>query len=288
MAAEIKRISFKPGLPQEIEIIPIAATFSKHKESTIQPHRAEFYHIFWFQQGTATHLIDFKPVQVKPNTILFVNKHRVHLFDQKVGYDGKLLLFTDSFFGKSEADLQFLRSTILFNDLLDEPVLQLQESSPVITAFNTIEAELAQPNDTYHFNLLHNSLHNLLLLAERERRKTGFTEIKRGADLDYTLLFKNLLDEQYKQVKTVSAYAGQMAVSEKRLTQATSTTVGKTPKELIDERVLLEIKRLLVHTSLSIKEIGYDLGFEEPTNFIKYFRKHEKMTPIEFREHYTS
>jgi len=127
-----------------------------------------------------------------------------------------------------------------------------------------------------------------LLLAERERRKTGFTEIKRGADLDYTILFKNLLDEQYKQVKTVSAYAGQMAVSEKRLTQATSTTLGKTPKQLIDERVQLEIKRLLVHTSLSIKEIGYELGFEEPTNFIKYFRKHEKMTPIEFRERYMS
>jgi len=162
MAAEIKRITFKPGLPQEIEIIPIAATFSKHKESTIQPHRAEFFYIFWFQKGTAVHLIDFKPVEVKPNTILFVSKHlvskhRVHLFDRKGGYDGKLLLFTDRFFDKSEADLQFLRSTILFNDLLDEPIIQLQDASPVISAFNTIEAELAQPNDTYHFDLLHNS-----------------------------------------------------------------------------------------------------------------------------------
>jgi AraC family transcriptional regulator, transcriptional activator of pobA len=101
-------------------------------------------------------------------------------------------------------------------------------------------------------------------------------------------LFKNLLDDQFRKLKTVSGYAGQMAVSEKRLTQATSTTVGKTPKELIDERVLLEIKRLLVHTSLSIKEIGYELGFEEPTNFIKYFKKHEGKTPIEFRESYSS
>ena len=55
-------------------------------------------------------------------------------------------------------------------------------------------------------------------------------------------------------------------------------------KELIDERVVLEAKRMLVHTSNSIKEIGFDLGFDEPTNFIKYFRKHEEKTPIEFRK----
>lgn len=174
------------------------------------------------------------------------------------------------------------------NCLLDEPLLQLPEGSPLIDAFNSIEAELSQPNDAYHFDLLHNALHSLLMLGERERRKTGFTEIKRGADLDYTILFKNLLEEQFKRLKTVSGYAGQMAVSEKRLNQATAATVGKTPKELIDGRVLLEIKRLLVHTNLSIKEIGYQIGFEEPTNFIKYFRKHEGVTPIEFRERYTA
>ena len=75
-----------------------------------------------------------------------------------------------------------------------------------------------------------------------------------------------------------------MNVSEKRLTRATTNTLGHTPKTMIVERVMLEAKRLLIHTELSIKEIAYDLGFEEPTNFIKYFRKHTGKTPIEFRE----
>lgn len=77
-----------------------------------------------------------------------------------------------------------------------------------------------------------------------------------------------------------------MNVSEKRLNQATTKTMGKSPKTIIDERVLLEAKRLLIHTTLSVKEIGYNLGFEEPTNFIKYFRKHTQKTPIVFRERY--
>jgi hypothetical protein len=75
---------------------------------------------------------------------------------------------------------------------------------------------------------------------------------------------------------------------EKRLGQATSKVLGKTPKELINDRTLLEAKRLLVHGNQSIKEIGFYLGFEEPTNFIKYFRKHTDKTPVEFRESYLS
>jgi AraC-like DNA-binding protein len=89
-----------------------------------------------------------------------------------------------------------------------------------------------------------------------------------------------------KAVKSVSGYASQMNVSEKRLTAATTKTVGKSPKTIIDERVMLEVKRLLIHTNLSIKEIGYDLGFEDPAYFIKYFRKHTGKTPIEFRENH--
>jgi len=49
---------------------------------------------------------------------------------------------------------------------------------------------------------------------------------------------------------------------------------------------MLEAKRLLAHTNESVKEIGYNLGFDEPTNFIKYFRKHSNSTPIEFREQF--
>ena len=80
--------------------------------------------------------------------------------------------------------------------------------------------------------------------------------------------------------------AKKINVSEKRLNQATSKVLDKSPKELIDDRILLESKRLLVHGNKSIKEIGFELGFEEPTNFIKYFRKHIGKTPMEFREKY--
>lgn len=286
MRSEIKTVKFKSGLPLEIEVIPIAQTVTTHQQTITNPHRAEFYHIFWVQKGTAHYQIDFETVTVQPNSFLFVSKDRVQSLDNSSKHDGRLLLFTDNFFAKHETDSQYLHSTILFNDLVDIPVINVKANQLLQSIFTAIEAELKEDNDTFHYDLLHNLLHNLLLLAERERRKQGFNEIIKGADLDYTVLFKDLLADQFRSLKLVSGYASQMNVSEKRLTNATVKTLGKSPKIIIDERVLLETKRLLIHTNLSIKEIGYELGFEEPTNFIKYFRKHTGKTPIEFRAGY--
>lgn len=131
-------------------------------------------------------------------------------------------------------------------------------------------------------------MHNFLLLSERERRKQDFTEVKKGADLDYVMLFKDLLETNYRKLKQVSNYAKRINVTEKRLNQATSKILDKSPKQVIDERVMLEAKRLLAHTNESVKEIGFDLGFDEPTNFIKYFRKHSHSTPAKFREQFAS
>jgi AraC family transcriptional regulator, transcriptional activator of pobA len=286
MQSEIQKVKFKPGLSQEIEVIPIAETISKHKPAISTPHRAEFYHILWVQKGAAKYLIDFEPVEVKANSFLFINKGRVLAFDQKSRHDGKLLLFTDDFFARTEENTKYLHSTILFNDLLDIPVTDVNSSSSLQAIFNAIEAELAREKDTYQYKILHNLLDNLLLFAEREWRKQGFKEITHGPDLDYSVLFKDLLEDQFRTLKSVSGYALQMNVSEKRLTHATTKTLGKSPKIIIDERVMLEVKRLLIHTNFSIKEMAYGLGFEEPTYFIKYFRKHTGKTPIEFRESY--
>lgn len=171
-------------------------------------------------------------------------------------------MFTDNFFCKTEADFKFLRSTILFNDLLEVSQIKLGSKPSVFTTlFRMMEGEMENSSDSFQADILRNHLHSFLLLAERERRKQNFVEIKKSADLDYTILFKELVDAQYKQNKLVSSYASQISVTEKRLNQATTKVLGKTPKALIDERVVLEAKRLLAHTSESIKEISYELGF---------------------------
>lgn len=284
MTTDIKKYTFKEGLPMGFEIVSLKELYLKAKDSLTTPHRTNFYHILWFQHCSPTHLVDFVPVHVKPNSVLFLNKDIVQLFDNTEAIDGKVILFTDDFFCQSADDLKFLRSTILFNDLFSVSQIELNSGNTLTEIFALMEREWQQAKDSYQTEILQNYLHNFLLLAERERRKQNFIEIKKGADLDYVLLLKDLLENQFKTNRQVSQYASQISITEKRLNQATTKVMGKSPKEMIDERVLLEAKRLLAHTTESIKEIGFSLGFDEPTNFIKYFRKHQKVTPVEFRE----
>jgi AraC family transcriptional activator of pobA len=194
-------------------------------------------------------------------------------------------LFTDNFFCKGQDDVNFLQSTILYNDLYEISLLKLDPSKEYfIRLFDLILEEYERPSERYNYNILRNHLDNFLLCADREKRKQGFREIQQSADLEYMMLFKDLLERNYKKFKSVNKYASDLGVSSRRLSQATFKILGKSPKELIDERILLESKRLLIHSSSTIKEIAYDLGFDEPTNFIKYFRKHNRFTPVEFRE----
>jgi len=278
----ITRYKFKTDLALEFEIVSIKELIQKSKTLLTLPHRTDFYHILWIEKGTAKHQVDFRPIHVKNNSILFIGKGKVHLFDASDKYDGTLILFTDNFFCRTDDDLNFLRSTILFNDLLETTPLKsdsIKETlSTLLSLMNKEWASFADPD------VLQNYLHNFLMLSDRAKRSAGFKEVPKGPDRDYALLFISLVDQHFVSVKSVKAYADMIHIPEKRLARAVSHVLGKTPKEVINDRVLLEVKRLLVHTNQSIKEIGFILGFPEPTNFIKYFRQQVGQTPSEFRE----
>ncbi|MGY0034660.1 helix-turn-helix domain-containing protein [Pedobacter sp. NJ-S-72] len=79
-------------------------------------------------------------------------------------------------------------------------------------------------------------------------------------------------------------YANKLFISERKLQMASMAVLGKSPKELINEQIILETKRLLIHASMSVKEVGYNLGFEEPTNFTKFFKSQTGVSPTQFKE----
>lgn len=288
MRNEIKKYNFKPSVKPQLEVISLQKLIVAKKHQLVKPHRTDFYHVFLFDNCSPVHLIDFNPIQIQPFTPLFINKNRIHQFDPSLKYKGFLLVFTDNFFSTNSSDFSYLHSTILFNDFNDKPGFQISNKifKQLYNICKEINSELTLPPDKTQHIILKNLLHNFLLIAEREKQKHNFSELKKGADLDYTVEFKELVEKNFKKIKGVEAYAIKLNVSEKRLRKATLNTVDILPKKLIDERILLEAKRLLAYDNKSIKEICFELGFEEPTNFIKYFRKHTGKTPVEFREEF--
>jgi AraC-like DNA-binding protein len=98
--------------------------------------------------------------------------------------------------------------------------------------------------------------------------------------------FNILLSENIKISRSVKYYAELLAVSAKKLNSITKTCIGKTAKEYIEERVIIDSKTLLLDTHNTVKEISYSMGFTEPTNFNKFFKKHTATTPQQFRRQF--
>ncbi len=167
------------------------------------------------------------------------------------------ILFTDNFFGIDFKNIQFLQSTILYNDLYEISRIQINEDScEFFNIIQAMETELSITHDQSQPIILRSLLHNFLLISERIKHLQGFNEIKPSANLDYLILFKDLLEKNYKTIKSVSKFASDLSLSKKRLNKATTMILDKTPKQIIDERVLLEAKRLLAHSNILIKEIA--------------------------------
>jgi AraC family transcriptional regulator, transcriptional activator of pobA len=283
----IENYKFKPGFPHEIELVSLKSTFEQIKGMVTKPHRTDFYHVLWFQKGKATHLVDFKPIPVKPDSMLFIGKGRVLMFDKLGDYDGMALRFTDGFFCRNPEDSRFLLGTSLFNAMNESPNLPLKQNKHRFEIlFGQIEEEISNQGDKHQHAYLRNIVHNLLISSDRLLAPMAGLEIQTGNDEEYGHRFKVLIDQDFKKSKRVAQYAEKMFITEKRLLKAITRLYGKPPKELIDERILLEAKRLLLFSDSTVKEISVDLGFDEPTNFTKYFRKHLSQTPARFRERY--
>ncbi len=172
MNKDIPKYDFKQGLPQEFEILNMMELYKDFQEDLTSPHRAEFYQILWFKKGNPTHFVDFNPIKIIPNTVLFINKNSVQQFDNKVDFDGEIILFTDNFFCKDKNDTKFLKSTILFNDLFTISTVLISNLSSFFNDFiKFVETELKNKKDQYQSDILRNNLKNVLLLSERERRK---------------------------------------------------------------------------------------------------------------------
>jgi AraC-like DNA-binding protein len=288
MQKKIKRLTYSAERELGIEIIPIDNEYVTTRKNLMQPNRSSFYAILWFSEGSPTHLVDFQPVKIIKDSYLFIGKDVVQFFDQQHTFKAHVLLFTDDFFCRDRLDQQFLGSSILFNTINDQEAACLTDATSALKEiWALMKRELERPKDIYQTRLLRNLLQNFLFTAERANGQRKGNSMLLYANLDILLQFKALIEKNYKEQRPVIYYTKLLHVSIKVLSKTTQEIVGRTPKQLIDDRVLLEAKRLLVNSTNAGKTIGYELGFNEPTNFIKYFRRHTGMTPVDFRARYT-
>jgi AraC-like DNA-binding protein len=272
----IRTFDFKV-LPIEIEVKDLE--FVRELPKLLgQPHKANFYQIVWITEGCAILRIDFRDIEIKANEILIISSGQVCQFDTTSGYSGKMVLFTDSFFTITELDANFLHTSEILNPVnLNRTVSVCPQLTGNIIAL--LDEELKGPADHFQTGIARNFLRIILLETERQHTSSYPPVVN-----NIGRKFYNAVEQHFKENRTTEYYVDLLGINEKILSKEVKTLTGSTPKVYIDSRTILEAKRLLSYSSLSVKEIGFELGFEEPTNFNKYFRKHTNRTPAQFRD----
>ncbi len=252
--------------------------------SPIDLHRVEFYIILFIEDGQGYHTIDFTDFECSRGTLITIRKDQIHKFVNSNNLKGSLLLFTDDFLVSYLEDMEVQKTILLFNELLVAPKLQLVKGDFEIinTIIGRIKEEYLNVKDKHSLSIIRSELHILITNLFRIKAKT----VKVDFDKKYLKEFIQLqesIEENVTKTTRVIDYAVMMGMSSKTLNAITKSIVQKSTKEFIDEICTKQIKRMLINTQLSIKEVAYLSGFPETTNFYKYFKRQTQYTPEQFR-----
>ncbi|MEM1340258.1 MAG: AraC family transcriptional regulator [Bacteroidota bacterium] len=265
------------------ELKTLAPYFLRNKAKASKPHRHSFFQLLWFKEG-GKHYIDYKVIEHPENTLFFINQNQVHYFCAESSNEGYLFHFNTSFISKLSSEVPSRFSISIFNEM-GLPFIHLANKEVKLFELfsQTIIQELTEKKDNYTDIVMHQFL-AMLYQIERLKREQVTFDIDSNSDFSKIVKFKQLIIQKFDQNLIIHEIAKELGISSKKLNTLTKQYTGVTPASLIKEMKILEAKRMLASKSMSIKEIAYNLGFDQPTYFTKYFKKETTKTPKQFQE----
>lgn len=250
------------------------------KSNTDFVHRHNFYELIWVQRGTGVHQIDFTTHTLRDKTLFFLTPGQVHYLhnQEAVIEQASILIFNEEFIYRDDTDRELLNGLTLLL-VADQQTVQPPDAAPVEHLIALMDAEYRLPDRNYE--LIRSALRILLILTVRYRTPAALP----AGDLNTRRLnaFRTLLETQFATNHQAPPYAGQLALSLKRLDQICRKVTGKSAQRLIHERIVVEAKRLIVYHQASVKEVAFQVGFDDPSYFSRFFRKMTGVSPQAFR-----
>lgn len=242
----------------------------------LQAHRHHFYEILVFAEGTAQHDIDFYTFSAQSGQLHFVSSDNVHLLIRDKLSIGFSIVFTADYFAQEVIlQLPFLSS----QPFLHLTSSEFEQTQIIIQLIRNELNTFNKPSDA-----LQHALANSLMLLLVKIASQQLAEVTPSNQSEHLRHFKRLIAEHYKQHWSVEKYASLISISPKHLIDICNKQTGKTPLKLIQEQVISEAKRFLYHTKMTVKEIGYELNFDNPASFSKYFKSATGYSPLIYRQ----
>ncbi|MCP9768578.1 helix-turn-helix domain-containing protein [Lacihabitans sp. LS3-19] len=247
------------------------------------PHRHDFYNLLYITQGSGTHDIDFKRFEVVPNTLFFMNDTQIHEWNLSDDIQGFTLFFKKEFYNVAEPMFS-LPNLPFFHNSQNEAQMVFFEENEAMVINHFFEDMLNEFNKRLdNHEAIIKTLLKIILIRSLRVYQPNFSSSGSSLILSKIRQFESLIETKHSKLKSVREYASIMNMTPNYLNAICSNTLGKTAGEMIRERIILEAKRLLIHTPLSICEMGYNLGYEDCSYFIRVFKKAVGQTPEQFR-----
>ncbi|MFD2823533.1 helix-turn-helix domain-containing protein [Lacinutrix iliipiscaria] len=291
MQKDIPHIVFNSQKPDNkgIEILTIESLSVRKNDIAHNPekaHQLAFNMIVFYTEGKSKQLVDFVWHEVKQNTIIHLSKGQINAFQFNEDLKGFIILFTDAYLKKQINNLPKNELIRLFNAHLFSPIIQVPKDANVSKYIQLFYQEYSNTAEDYNQENTYSALYSIIF-SKLERLKQYQTNHLKSSDKLKTFLeFKSLLENNHTKSRNAEFYADKLNITYKHLNTICKDTLAITAKQFIDEFVVLEAKRLLVNSEIKSTELAYALGFEEPTNFVKYFKKHTGFTPNTFKKDY--
>jgi AraC family transcriptional regulator, transcriptional activator of pobA len=250
--------------------------------------RLNYYSLIWVKKGTGTLKSDFSSYEFKADMLLAFSPYQPFMLQPEDDIEGVVLHFHPDFFCIHKHHKEVSCNGVLFNNIYNPPYLQVDEASKLTLdmILGQIKTEM-QNLALAQYELLVSYLKIFLITASRlkiaqnEQATYDFSDNKEPFILQD---LKDNIETHFKTKHTASDYSDLLNISSKSLAKITKMHFNKTITDLIAERIVIEAKRELYLTSKSIKEIAYDLGYEDEFYFSRFFKKNADVSPQLYRE----
>ena len=243
-------------------------------------HRHDFFYMLFVTKGSGSHEIDFVSYEVSGHSVFLMRPGQVHQLELHAGSEGYIVQFRTDFF-----HLQNLPAKELLRKVSHKKLYALEERnfSRLKTILDYIATEFSERQEGYE-EVIKSSLNIFFIELVRHRRnKEGNTTPDNNYAQEKLGKFFDLLETDITLQKQFSYYADKLNLSLYQLGAITKSLLDKTPTEVISDHVILEAKRLLLATSGQVNQIAYNLGYDDPSYFIRFFKKNTGHSPESYR-----
>ncbi|WP_100075000.1 helix-turn-helix domain-containing protein [Chryseobacterium camelliae] len=246
-------------------------------------HQLSFYEIIFIREGSGTFVLDENKILIHPRTVIFTSPGQIRRWEIEEEVRGYTLFFEKDFLHLFFSDELFLYRFQYFHQYSHPSEMQIGEISfgKCLELLQETELEFEHiQNDSNH--LIRSLLYQLLILLNRYYADAYHVQRDTFIHPDF-YRFRSLLEKKFLEEQTVEAYTKMLNVSPGFLNKICRQFSGLSAQQMIHNKLISEIKKQL-YQNKSAKEVGYEFGFSDPSNFNRFFKKITRMTPRQYQK----